>query len=112
MEQLLDPPRVTAFSNADTCQGSIRTTAVLRDVASAREEPYTILGGWDGDPDRHIISYQTAIGQALLGKKRGDRVTVNADHGSATYEVVAIEPAPVDVAPAPVEDQGVALGAG
>jgi hypothetical protein len=48
----------------------------------------------------------------LLGKKRGDRVTLNTDHGSATYEVVAIEPAPVDVAPAPVEDQGVALGTG
>src|SRR5437016_6327757 len=112
LEQMLHRARGTDFSNADTSQVSIGTIAVLRDVESAREEPYTILGAWDGDPDRHIISYQTAIGQALLGKKRGDRVTVNTDHGSATYEVVAIEPAPVDVAPAPVEDQGVALGAG
>src|SRR5881275_1194556 len=112
LEQMLHRARGTDFSNADTSQVSIGTIAVLRDVESAREEPYTILGAWDGDPDRHIISYQTAIGQALLGKKRGERVTLNTDHGSATYEVVAIEPAPVDVAPAPVEDQGVPLGAG
>src|SRR5881392_3837815 len=112
LEQMLHRARGTDFSNADTSQVSIGTIALLRDVESAQEEPYTILGAWDGDPDRHIISYQTAIGQALLGKKRGERVTLNTDHGSATYEVVAIEPAPVDVAPAPVEDQGVALGAG
>ncbi len=112
LEQMLHRARGTDFSNADTSQVSIGTTAILRDVESAQEEPYTILGAWDGDPDRHIISYQTAIGQALLGKRRGERVTLNTDHGSATYEVVAIEPAAVDVAPAPVEDQGVALGAG
>src|SRR5881394_810161 len=112
LEQMLHRARGTDFSNADTSQVSIGTIVVLRDVESAQEEPYTILGAWDGDPDRHIISYQTAIGQALLGKKRGERVTLNTDHGSATYEVVAIEPAPVDGAPAPVEDQGVPLGAG
>jgi len=112
LEQMLHRARGTDFSNADTSQVSIGTIAILRDVESAQEEPYTILGAWDGDPDRHIISYQTAIGQALLGKKRGERVTLNTDHGSATYEVVAIEAAPIDVAPAPVEDQGVALGAG
>src|SRR5213078_191137 len=112
LEQMLHRARGTDFSNADTSQVSIGTIVVLRDVESAQEEPYTILGAWDGDPDRHVISYQTAIGQALLGKKRGERVTLNTDHGSATYEVVAIEAAPVDVAPAPVEDQGVALGAG
>src|SRR5437667_12238119 len=102
----------TYFSNPDTTQVSIGTIVRLRDVASSKEESYTILGAWDGDPERHIISYQTAIGQALLGKKPGERVTLNTDYGSATYEVVAIEPAPVDVAPAPVEDQGVPLGAG
>src|SRR2546430_250377 len=112
LEQMLHRARGTDFSIADTSQVSIGTIATLRDVESAQEEPYTILGAWDGDPDHRIISYQTAIGQALLGKKRGERVTLNTDHGSATYEVVAIEAAPVDVAPAPVEDQGVPLGAG
>jgi hypothetical protein len=47
-----------------------------------------------------------------LGKKRGERVTLNTDHGTATYEVLAISSAPLDIAPALAEDQGVALGAG
>jgi transcription elongation GreA/GreB family factor len=112
LEQMLQRARGTDFSNADTSQISIGTIVTLREVESAQEESYTVLGAWDGDPERHIISYQTAIGQSLLGKKSGDRVTLNTDHGTATYEVIEIRAAPIDVAPAPVEDQGVALGAG
>jgi transcription elongation GreA/GreB family factor len=112
LEQMLHRARGTDFSNADTFQVSIGTIVTLRDVDSAQEESYSILGAWDGDPERHIISYQTAIGQALLGKKRGERVTLNTDHGTATYEVLAISSAPLDIAPALAEDQGVALGAG
>jgi len=112
LEQMLHRARGTDFSNADTSQVSIGTIVTLREVDSGQEESYTVLGAWDGDPERHIISYQTAIGQSLLGKKNGDRVTLNTDHGTATYEVIEIRAAPVDVAPAPVEDHGVALGAG
>ena len=112
LEQMLHRARGTDFSNVDTSQISIGTIVTLREVDSEQEESYTVLGAWDGDPERQIISYQTAIGQSLLGKKTGDRVTLNTDHGTATYEVIAIRAAPVDVAPAPVEDQGVALGAG
>jgi transcription elongation GreA/GreB family factor len=112
LEQMLHRARGTDFSNADTFQVSIGTIVTLRDVDSAQEESYSILGAWDGDPERRIISYQTAIGQALLSKKRGERVTLNTDHGTATYEVVAISSAPLDIAPALAEDQGVALGAG
>jgi transcription elongation factor GreA len=111
LEQMLHRARGTDFSNADTSQVSIGTIVTLREVDSGQEEGYTILGAWDGDAERHIISYQTAIGQSLLGKKTGDRVTLNTDHGTATYEVIEIRAAPIDVAPAPVEDDGVALGA-
>jgi transcription elongation GreA/GreB family factor len=112
LEQMLHRARGTDFSNVDTSQISIGTIVTLREVDSGQEESYILLGAWDGDPERQIISYQTAIGQSLLGKKNGDRVTLNTDHGAATYEVIGIRAAPIDVAPAPVEDQGVALGAG
>jgi transcription elongation GreA/GreB family factor len=112
LERDLQNGRGTAFENPDTSRVSIGTIATLRDVDSAKQESYTILGAWDGDPDHHVISYQTAIGQALLGKKPGERVTFNTDHGTAIYEVIEIGAAPVDVVSAPLEDHGVALGAG
>src|SRR4030095_14160772 len=71
LEQMLHNARGTSFENADTSRVSIGTIVTLRAMETNKEETYTILGAWDGDPDRHIISYQTAIGQALLGHKAG-----------------------------------------
>src|SRR5438270_3624642 len=109
LEQMLHHARGTDFSNPDTTQVSIGTIVRLRDVASSKEESYTILGAWDGDPDRHIISYQTAIGQALLGKKPCERVTLNTDHGMAIFELVAIEAAPLDTTHFEAQEQEAAV---
>ncbi len=98
LEQALHNARGTAFENPDTSRVSIGTIVTLRDSDSGKEETYTILGAWDGDPERNIISYQTAIGQALLGHKPGEVVTLNTEHGTSKFEIISIEPAPVDTA--------------
>lgn len=99
LERDLQNARGTAFENPDTSRVSIGTIVTLRDVKSKKEETYTILGAWDGDPDRQIISYQTAIGQALLGHGLGENVTLNTETASAEYSIVAIEAAPRDETP-------------
>jgi len=98
LEQALDNARGTAFENPDTARVSIGTVVTLRDSDSGTEETYAILGAWDGDPERNIISYQTAIGQALLGHQPGEVVTLNTEHGTSKFEIISIEPAPVDTA--------------
>src|SRR6185436_19189653 len=67
LEQLLHRARGTAFENPDTSRVSIGTVVKLKEEKSGKKETYTILGAWDGAPEQNIISYQTAIGQALLG---------------------------------------------
>jgi len=104
LEQMLDRARGTAFENPDTSRVSIGTIVTVRDSDSGKEETYTILGAWDGDPERHIISYQTAIGQALMGHKVGDVVTLNKDEGAGTFEIVSISAAPIDQAPVEAAD--------
>ena len=92
LEQALQNARGTAFENPDTSRVSIGTIVTVRDKTSKKQETYTILGAWDGDPDRNIISYQTAIGQALLGRKAGETVALP----NGEFEIISIEPAPVD----------------
>ena len=104
LEQMLQNARGTSFENADTSRVSIGTVVKLRAQDSGNEESYTILGAWDGDPERHIISYQTAIAQALLGHQTGETVALEGDSGgSRPYEIVSIEAAPVDI-PAPASE--------
>jgi transcription elongation factor GreA len=107
LEQMLHNARGTSFENVDTSRVSIGTIVTLRNVEPGKEETYTILGAWDGDPDHNIISYQTAIGQALLGHKAGETISLNTDHGAAQFAIVSIQPAPPDqTAPPPTLPSG------
>jgi transcription elongation GreA/GreB family factor len=99
LETALHNARGTAFESPDTTQVSIGTIVGLRDSDSGKEETYTVLGAWDGDPDRGIISYQTAIGQALLGHKLGEVVTLSDHDETRRFAIISIDPAPVDVTP-------------
>lgn len=99
LEIALHNARGTAFESPDTSQVSIGTVVGLRDSDTGNEETYTLLGAWDGDPDRGIISYQTAIGQALLGHKLGEVITLADHEQTRRYAIISIDPAPVDVTP-------------
>jgi transcription elongation GreA/GreB family factor len=102
LEQMLHNARGTSFENTDTSRVSIGTIVTLRNADTNNEETYTILGAWDGDPDRDIISYQTAIGQALLGHRTGEAVSLKTEHGTAQFTILSIQPASPDKnAPAP-----------
>jgi transcription elongation factor GreA len=100
LERDLQNARGTSFENPDTSRVSIGTIVSVRDTDSKKDEAYTILGAWDGNPERNIISYQTAIGQALLGHAVGETVSVKSENGAINYEILSIEPAPIDK-PAP-----------
>jgi transcription elongation GreA/GreB family factor len=113
LEQMLHNARGTSFENVDTSRVSIGTVVTLRNAETNTDETYTILGAWDGDPDHHIISYQTAIGQALLGHEVGDNVSLNSEHGVDQFTIVSIQPAPRDQtepAPALPTESAVAVG--
>jgi transcription elongation GreA/GreB family factor len=110
LEQMLHNARGTSFENVDTSRVSIGTIVTLREVETDKQETYTILGAWDGDPDRHIISYQTAIGQALLGHEVGETISLSAEDGSAPFTIVSIQAAPPDqgaATPAPPSESPV-----
>lgn len=52
------------------------------------ERAFTLLGPWDSQPEKGILSYESELARAMLGRKVGEPVRV----GEASFEVVAIEP--------------------
>ena len=91
MEVALSRARGTDFSNADTGMVSLGTIVTYRVVQSGDSQTYTILGAWDGKAEKGILSYQSGIGQALIGKKVGEQVDLPTEHGSEKVEIVSIE---------------------
>jgi len=91
MEVALSRARGTDFSNADTGQVSIGTIVTYRSIETGAAQTYTILGAWDGKVEKAILSYQSGISQALLGKKAGEQVDLPTEHGTEKVEIVSIE---------------------
>jgi transcription elongation GreA/GreB family factor len=73
--------RGTDFSNAKTDLVSIGTIVHATEIANNKREVFTVLGAWDSDPDKGIISYLSPVAQALLNRKVGDEVDVDV-HGT------------------------------
>ena len=52
-----------------------------------KEYEYTIVGGFESDPTKKSISPASPLGRALVGKKAGDTVVVQAPSGNKTYTI-------------------------
>jgi len=56
-----------------------------------REMVFFIVGEWEANPSEKKISLSSPLGQALMGKKKGDKIRVEAPAGTVVYEVLTVE---------------------
>lgn len=54
------------------------------------EHEFSIVGEWEADPAQKKISHESPLGQALVGKKVGEKVEVEAPAGKIIYTVKKI----------------------
>jgi len=87
LERDLERARPTDFKGADTSAVNIGTKVVLA-LASGEKRELTMLGAWDADPEKNIISYLSEVGQVLLGKSVGEEVEIR---DAETEELIAGE---------------------
>ncbi|MBL9134186.1 MAG: GreA/GreB family elongation factor, partial [Verrucomicrobiaceae bacterium] len=86
--------RGTDFADTPTDKVGIGTVIDMQDLSGGSMETVTILGAWDGDTEKNIISYLSESAKALIGRVIGDEVDIPADtaHGSRRVKVLAIRP--------------------
>ena len=91
LETAINKARVTDFSDATSDMVSIGSVLDLKQASTGDEVTYSILGAWDGNPEAHILSYQTPLARALLGKSAGETVDIEIDGHEEKWTVKAIE---------------------
>ncbi|MCE0497940.1 MAG: GreA/GreB family elongation factor [Methylacidiphilales bacterium] len=98
LEQMLVRAQGTDFANPDTSKVSLGTKVALKDEVGGEEIVYIILGAWDSDLSKGIISYQTAVARALLNHTVGERIELSTDEGGIRHVVIEkIEPHQIDL---------------
>jgi transcription elongation factor GreA len=58
---------------------------------SEAPETYHIVGSVEADPIKGLISNESPLGRALMGRKVGDKADVNAPAGVLVFEIVSIQ---------------------
>lgn len=66
-------------------------TVTIVDEETEEELRYQIVGDYEADIKRNLISTSAPIGRALIGKKVGTSVEVITPKGARFYEVVTVE---------------------
>lgn len=86
LEYQINTAQIITSSNSESIE--IGSTVTLE--TADQEYTYTILGSAEADPTKGIISHSSPIGSALLGKKKGDMISVSLPNGIVEYTIVKI----------------------
>ncbi|OGG30039.1 transcription elongation factor GreA [Candidatus Gottesmanbacteria bacterium RIFCSPLOWO2_01_FULL_49_10] len=58
---------------------------------NGKRDIYTVVGEWEANPKEKKISHESPLGKALMGKKSGESVEVEAPAGKILYKILHIE---------------------
>jgi transcription elongation factor GreA len=67
------------------------TTVALADTDTGDEVTYQIVGEDEADVKQGLISVNSPIARALIGKSQGDVAQVKTPSGSREFEIVRVE---------------------
>ncbi len=83
LEEKLRSARVIDEKDVDTAVVSIGATVHLKDQKTEKSTKFKIVGSAEANPAESRLSNESPVGRALLGRKRGDTVTVPVPRGPA-----------------------------
>ncbi len=92
LESQLARARGTDFRDVKGDTVGMGTCVQITELGRDHTEVLTILGAWDLDPERHIVSYLSPLAQALMGKKPGDEAELELEGHRARYRIDRVEP--------------------
>ena len=96
MQQDLETVNPGDFADATTDEVMPGVTVVVE--AKEGTKTYHILGEWDNDVEKGILSSKTRLAQNMLGKKTGDQFELPGAEGEVAFgRIVEIRPLPAEI---------------
>ena len=83
----LQRAQITDFTSITKDKVGIGSIVDLAAGSSGKKVTYSILGAWDSDPDKKILSYKTPLGQSLLGCSAGETVEIEIENVSESWTI-------------------------
>ena len=67
------------------------STVKLQDMDTDKKITYKLVGQDEADIKRNLIFFRSPIGKALIGKNKGEMLTVNTPSGEKNFDILSVE---------------------
>ncbi len=89
LEYMVDNAVIITEGASDRVKMGVNVTIKYEDDDDTEE--YKIVGSMEADPFDNKISNESPIAKAIMGKKKGDVVTVESPNGKYNIEIIEIK---------------------
>ena len=92
LEEILLHAKIVNESEADSNKISIGCKVTVTNLSTGKKLPvYKIVGSQEADVMNFAVSEDSPFGKALMGRKAGEEITVEAPRGAIHYRIDSIE---------------------
>ena len=67
------------------------STVKLKDLGSEKLISYKLVGQDEADIKKNLIFFKSPIGKAIIGKDKGEMITVNTPSGEKNFEILEVD---------------------
>jgi len=90
IEEMLKNSEIVDVRQGDGEAVEFGCSVALKNLDTDEEVVYRLVGPYESDIQKGMISMASPLGRALMGKSVGDEVNFSAPGGQRTYEIVSI----------------------
>ena len=90
LESALSNAKVIDKKNIDASKVSILSMVEIKNLQNSMKFTYQIVAEEESDLKLGKLSVKSPIGNSLLGKKKGDKVSINTPSGNIKFEILKI----------------------
>ena len=91
LKEEIERAHIMSQEEIDTSKVSFGTKVQLKNNHDSNTEEYVILGPWESEPDKNIISYLSPLGEKLLHHKLGEKLQFTINERDYDYSIENIE---------------------
>ena len=91
LEGALSPAQVIDTAALSGDKVLFGATVKLSDADTEEESTYQIVGQYEANLEKGLISLLSPLAKALIGKELGDIVEVNTPRGEKSYEILSVK---------------------
>ena len=91
LEKMIRNAVIIKGSEVNTDEVNLGNTVTFKELPDGDEETYTIVGSAEANPIEGLISNDSPIAKGLLGRSKGDVVSINTPGGEMSVTILEIK---------------------